>query len=253
MPDYVRFGLVALIVFLTHFQNSITGFGSAALALPFLVVLIGMGLSVPVLLILGWLIAVLIVAQSWREIVWPEYAKIMILTLIGMPIGVKAAGVLPEHYLKWALAIFMVAVGIHGLAKQFAKGKAPGAISPGKKRLLSGFVPAGGIMQGAFGTGGPLIVVYATQALAEKSAFRATLCLVWVTLNPVVLGMRWATGKPVSMDVLQVVGICLVPMALGLALGNIAHHRANEKTFRRVVFAVLILSGLILAKSLIWK
>jgi uncharacterized protein len=114
-------------------------------------------------------------------------------------------------------------------------------------------VPAGGIMQGAFGTGGPLIVVYATQTLAEKSAFRATLCLVWVTLNPVALGMRWAAGKPVGMDVFQVVGICLVPMALGLALGNIAHHRANEKTFRRVVFAVLILSGLILAKSLIWK
>ncbi len=253
MPEYVRYGLVILVVFLTHFQNSITGFGSAALALPFLVVLIGMGLSVPTLLILGWLIAVLIVAQSWRQIVWAEYAKIMILTLIGMPIGVKAAGVLPEHYLKWALAIFMVAVGIHGLVKQYAKSKATAEISPAKKRMLSGFVPVGGIMQGAFGTGGPLIVVYATQALAEKSAFRATLCLVWVTLNPVVLGMRWAAGKPVGMDVLQVVGICLLPMALGLALGSIAHHRLNEKMFRRVVYAVLILSGFMLVWSLIRK
>ncbi len=253
MPDYVRYGLVALVVFLTHFQNSITGFGSAALSLPFLVVLIGLDQSVPALLILGWLIAVMIVVQSWRQINWSEYAKIMILGAIGMPIGAHAASVLPENYLKWALAAFMVLVGIHGLAKQLMKSKSPVPMSDGKKLALSGFVPAGGIMQGAFGTGGPLIVVYATQALADKGRFRATLCLVWVTLNPIVLGMRWAAGKTVSMDVLQVVGVCLVPMVLGLVLGNIAHHRANERTFRTVVFAVLILSGLILVKSLLPK
>lgn len=251
MSDFVRFGLVALVVFLTHFQNSITGFGSAALALPFMVVLIGLGISVPALLILGWLIAALIVAQSWRQIDWKEYAKIIVLGAIGMPIGAHAASHLPEQYLKGALAIFMVLVGIHGLAKQYAKSKASSGISGGRRMALSGFVPAGGIMQGAFGTGGPLIVVYATQALADKSRFRATLCLVWVTLNPIVLGMRWAAGNKVGMDVLQVVGICLIPMVLGLVLGNIAHHRVNEKTFRKVVYAVLILSGLILAKPMI--
>ena len=253
MPDYIRYGLVALVVFLTHFQNSITGFGSAALALPFLVVLIGLEVAVPVLILLGWLIAVLIVIQSWRQIVWREYAIITILTLIGMPVGVWIAGVLPETALKLLLAVFMAAVGVQGLIEQFATSRKDAVISPVAKRLLAGFLPLGGIVQGAFGTGGPVIIIYATKALRDKGIFRVTLCLLWATINPIVIAMRWHAGHPLDANTLRVVGICVVPMLLGLALGSRAHHRVNEVTFRRIVYAVLILSAVMLAYPLMPK
>ena len=251
MSDYTRYGLVALIVFLTHFQDGITGFGSAALALPFLAILIGLQLAVPALIILGWLLSIFIILQSRQHIVWSEYARIMVLAAIGMPIGVWICGVLPEHSLKWVLGVFMVLIGTHGLIGQFAKGKSDGPISERKKRWLSGFVPLGGIMQGAFGAGGPLIVIYATRAFRDKGVFRCTLCLLWATLNPILIATRWAAGHKLNMDVLRLVAICLPSMLLGLVLGSIAHHKADEMTFRRIVYAVLILSGFMLIWSLL--
>jgi uncharacterized membrane protein YfcA len=253
VPDYVRYALVALVVFLTHFQNSITGFGSAALALPFLVLLIGLEVAVPALIVLGWLIAVLIVVQSWRQIVWREYATIVVLTLIGMPIGVWISGVLPEFALKMVLAVFMMAVGAHGLIVHLAQSKPEAKSGARTKWLLSGFLPLGGIVQGAFGTGGPLIIIYATKALRDKGVFRVTLCLLWATINPIVIAMRWAAGHRLDADAFKVVGICLIPMLLGLALGSRAHHRVNEVTFRRIVYTVLILSGIMLAYPLMPK
>lgn len=251
MSDYTRYGLVALIVFLTHFQDGITGFGSAALALPFLALLIGLQQSVPALIILGWLLSIFIILQSRQHIVWREYARIMVLAAIGMPIGVWLSGRLPESQLKWILAVFMVAIGTHGLIRQFAKSKSDGPISESKKRWLSGFVTLGGVMQGAFGAGGPLIVIYATRAFRGKGVFRCTLCLLWATLNPILIATRWAAGKRIDMAVLKIVAICLPSMLLGLVLGSIAHHKADEVTFRRIVYAVLVLSGVMLIWTLL--
>lgn len=251
MSDSLRYGLVAFVVFLTHFQDGITGFGSAALALPFLAILIGLNVSVPALIILGWLLSIFIILQSRQHIVWREYAKIMILAAIGMPVGVWLSGYLPENQMKWILAVVMVLIGTHGFIRQFAKSKQHGPISERKKRWLSGFVTLGGIMQGAFGTGGPLIVIYATRVYRDKGVFRCTLCLLWATLNPILIATRWAAGHKIDAAVLKVVAICLPSMFLGLVLGSIAHHRADEVTFRRIVYAVLILSGFMLVWTLL--
>ena len=253
MSDFTRYGLVALVVFLTHFQDGITGFGSAALALPFLAILIGLQLSVPALIILGWLLSIFIIAQSRQHIVWREYAIIMVLAGIGMPIGVWLSDFLPEDQLRWVLAVFMVAIGTHGFIRQFAKSTPEGPISARKKRWLGGFVWLGGIMQGAFGTGGPLIVIYATRAFRDKGVFRCTLCLLWATLNPILIATRWAAGHKIDMAILKVVAICLPSMLLGLVLGSMAHHKADEVAFRRIVYGVLILSGFMLIWSLLYK
>ena len=42
MNEIVRFSLVALVVFLTHFQQGITGFGCTMLSLPFVALLLGL-------------------------------------------------------------------------------------------------------------------------------------------------------------------------------------------------------------------
>ena len=54
--------VVALVVFLTHFQQGITGFGCTVLALPFITLLLGLKTAVPVLVMVGWLVALTIVA-----------------------------------------------------------------------------------------------------------------------------------------------------------------------------------------------
>jgi len=250
MPDYVVFLLVGLVVFITHYQEGITGFGCTVLAVPFVTMLVGLDMAVPMLVIIGTLIAIGIVLMDRRGVAWGEYGIIVVLMMIGVPIGLKASSLLPETTLRWVLAGFMVVVGIHGIIKQGLKYSAPEKMSRTKRALLSLFVPIGGVMQGAFGSGGPLLVIYATRAMPNKSVFRGTLCIVWITLNSIIIG-TWVKNGVITGEILRLTAIALPFMLAGMFLGNRAHYRVNEVAFRRIVYGVLILSGIVLITQLL--
>ena len=250
MSEYVVFLLVGLIVFITHYQEGITGFGCTVLALPFVTMLVGLHTAVPMLVILGTLIAIGIVLLDRRKVAWSEYGIIVVLMLIGVPIGLRASSMLPETTLRWVLAGFMVVVGVHGVIKQGIKYTPPQKISLAKRLMLSIFVPVGGVMQGAFGSGGPLLVIYATRAIPNKSIFRGTLCVVWITLNAVIIG-SWVKSGAITADILRLTGIAFPFMLAGMFLGNRAHYRVDEVMFRRIVYGVLIASGAVLISQLL--
>ncbi len=249
MPDYARYLIICGIVFLTHYQEGITGFGCAALALPFVAMLVGLKTAVPLLVILGWLIAIGIVLLDRRGVAWKEFAIIVALLCVGLPIGGWASNSLPEYHLKWVLAAFMVAVGIHGLIRQGLRYAPPKEMTIARRLMLGAFVPMSGVIQGAFGTGGPLLVIYATRAIPDKSAFRGTLCVVWIVTNAMLLA-RFAVEGALTSEVLRLAAICLPFVLVGMLLGNRSHYRVNEIMFRRVVYGVLVASGAFLAWSL---
>lgn len=250
MSDYVRYGLVALIIFLTHIQEGITGFGCTVLALPFIALLLGLKVAVPVLVIQAWVLTLYIVLVSRKQIVWREYAYILLIAGLGFPFGMYMSHRLPEDGLKWVLAIFMVAIGIHGFLTYMLRPKAKVNASQGSKRWASGLLPIGGLIHGAFGSGGPLVVVYATKALQDKSLFRVTLCMVWFTLNTILVS-QWIIRSTLSAHILRLTAFCLPFTVIGMLLGNVAHYRMNELLFRRLVYAVLIAAGFALILSVV--
>lgn len=250
MSDLERYLLVGLIVFFTHFQEGVTGFGCTVLALPFVALLLGLKVAVPMLVMLAWILSLFIVIAARKRIVWREYLRIIALAAPGLPVGLWVAHVLPEEGLKWVLAFFMVGIGVNGLIRQIAKSGEDGEISPRAKLLLSAFIPIGGVIQGAFGSGGPLVVVYASRLLTDKSVFRVTLCLVWLTLNGTLI-TQWAVRSMITAETLRLAALCLPFTITGMLLGNLAHHRIDETAFRILVYSVLIASGGMLVWSLI--
>jgi uncharacterized membrane protein YfcA len=249
MSEDVRLGLVCMIVLLTGFQEGVTGFGSTVLALPFVTLLLGLKTAVPVLVILAWVLAALIVLESRRHIVWREYFHIALLVAVGLPFGIWLRQSRPPEELRWILAGFMVAVGAQGLIRQLM-GRQHSKMSPRKKLSTSAFLPLGGIIHGAFGTGGPLVVIYAARAITEKTLFRVTMCMMWFTINTIVI-TQWATGPVRHMHIARTAAVCLPFTLLGLFVGNKAHYRINENVFRMVVYSVLIASGAFLVWSLV--
>lgn len=250
MPDYTICLLIGGIVFLTHYQEGITGFGCSVLALPFVTMLVGLQMAVPVLVILGWLIAIGIVLLDKRGIEWNEFGIIVVLAGIGLPVGMWASGSLPENTLKWVLAVFMILVGIHGVIRQGLRYTPPKEMTLRRRLMLSVFVPMGGIMQGAFASGGPLVVIYGTRAMPNKSVFRGTLCIVWIVTNAIMIG-RFAIKGALTPDVLRLTGICVPFVLAGMLLGNRSHYRVNEVMFRRIVYGVLIAAGSALMTQLL--
>ena len=250
MPDYVRYGLVALIVFLTHVQEAITGFGCTVLALPFIALLLGLKIAVPMLVIQAWVLTLYVVLVSRKQIIWKEYAYILLIAGLGFPVGIYISHRLPEDGLKWVLAIFMVTVGIQGFLKYMLRPDGKVNASVRSKRWASGLLPIGGLIHGAFGSGGPLIVVYATKALQDKGLFRVTLCMVWLTLNTLLIS-QWMIRESLNGHIVKLTAFCLPFTVIGMVIGNVAHYRMNELFFRRLVYAVLTAAGITLILSVV--
>ena len=123
MSEIVRYSLIAIIIFLTHFQEGVTGFGCTVLALPFIALLVGLKTAVPVLFLQAWVLTGYIVLVARKDIVWREYWRILLIAGLGFPFGLLLRERTPEVGLKWVLAAFMVLIGIQGMFRYFMGSK----------------------------------------------------------------------------------------------------------------------------------
>lgn len=237
------FIILGVVVLITHFLEGITGFGCTVLALPFAIYLIGTKSAVPVLAFLALLLALYIVIIDFKKIVWAEFGKIILYVSIGLPIGIYSFSYLNEKTLKYILGVFMVIVAIRGLIN-LSQACAEGFIS---KPILKGMLIVGGFIHGAFASGGPLVVIYAKKALPDKSNFRATICMLWASLNTVMVGQMGFRGI-LTNEIWTIIGVCMPFLIVGAWAGNWAHHHIRDNHFSKVVYGVLLIAGLLMFK-----
>ena len=252
MDYWTRIVLVGVVVFLTHMLEGITGFGCTVLAMPFAVMLLGLHVAKPILVVLAWLLAGYIVFVSWGKIVWREFLFILLYVGIGLPIGMAIFSYCPEHILTGILASVMIIVGVHGFIKTWKSAEnnrttqTSARTQPAPKNMLMrSILFVGGVVHGMFGTGGPFVVIYASRALPDKSLFRVSLCLLWLTLNTVLIFQSFADNvwTPETGTIL----LLMLPfLVTGMLLGDFLHHFVSEYYFRLIVYGVLFASGLVL-------
>ena len=247
MDDLTRILLVGVIVFLTHALEGITGFGCTVLALPFVAMLLGIKTAIPVLAVLAWLLAGYIVLVSRKKIVWNEFGFIVLHVALGLPIGILVFQYLSPVYLKMLLGVFMLGVGIHGLRKTLNRNTNDATVSLVRKSIvMRGVLFLGGIVHGAFATGGPFVVIYASRALPEKSVFRVSLCLLWATMNTVLMIQYTLAGNVWNKEIGASLLAALPFLVVGTLTGDYLHHVVSEHFFRIVVYGMLLASGIIL-------
>ncbi len=231
--------LFGIVVFMTHFLEGITGFGCTVLALPFAIMLVGIKTAVPTLVFLALLLALYIVIIDQKQIIWKEFFRIVTFVGAGVPVGIFLFSYLPEGVLKKILALFMIFVSARGLYV---------SCKPHTKKInlpapiMNVILFIGGCIHGAFSSGGPLVVIYATKALPNKNNFRATLCMLWVSLNTVIVAQNMIRGV-MTFAVWKLLLFTLPFLIAGAILGNWAHHRIKDIYFTQIVYGVLFISG----------
>jgi uncharacterized membrane protein YfcA len=248
--------LAGFIVFITHALEAVTGFGCTVLALPFVVYLLGMKDAVMLLAVLAWVLALYIAITKWRHIQLKQYLIIAGLAGVGLPVGMCLASWLPEARLKLALACFIVVAAVIQIINAIRpadvgsalRTDAPDGPHCGPYMFNSLFLPLGGIMHGAFASGGPLVVLYASKALPDKGHFRATLCLLWATLNTILM-VSYARESRFTLEFGKQFATMLPFLLAGIVAGEFIHHRVNALIFRRTVFAVLLAVGIVMLIS----
>ena len=232
--------LFGLVVLLAHFLEGITGFGCTVLALPFCIMLTGIKTAKPVLTVCGLLLCLYVVIVSYKDILWKQYLRIMIFVGLGLPIGMWIFNKFPENVLKNILAVFMIVISIRGLIICYRKNK---VTKPINNSVLNFILFIGGCIHGAFTSGGPLVIIYAAEKLKNKSNFRSTLCMVWVSLNSIIIAQSFVKGD-ITPEVTKLLLYSLPFLIVGGLLGNFAHHKIKDTIFSKIMYVVLFISAM---------
>ena len=240
MSDIVKYALIGIIVFLANILESITGFGATVAELPFVSALVGIKTAVVSLCMVSLTLAVFVVIRFHGEIDKKAYLNIVGFALLGMPIGMLAFSYLPERALKIGLGIFIILAAARGFFVLFGKKEDRKPVNNVVLRILL-FI--GGIVHGAFASGGPFLVIYAGEKIKEKGSFRATMCSVWLTLNSVLLIKYILTGDFAVKSVGPVYLLALPFLALGVAVGMYLHKKVSQRVFSIIVYCILLAAG----------
>ena len=251
MNEWMIVLIAGCIVFTTFTVEGVAGFGSTVMALPFVSMLIGIDKAVPLLSSMSVLLSIFIVLRSWRNVDLKEYGFILLHVIPGVPVGLFFMEYLPKAALIGLLDFFRFFVGGRGLYNVFKKPLAPPLI-PVKKGIGSRFILfIGGIIQGAFSSGGPIVVMYASKAITEKSKFRAILSSLWLTTNTVMV-TKWTLSGKVWTPQLGKMLLCILPFILcGMIFGDFLHNKVDQKKFTLLVYSVLIIAAFMLSGNLI--
>jgi len=235
--------LAGLVIFVTHTLEAVTGFGCTVLAFPFVIFLMkDLEQAKIILSILAWMLAAYFVVTKFGCIRWKQFGIIILFAGLGMPIGMLIFKSLDTAILKKALGVFIVISAGVQLYKCFAPATAARSL-PDIIGYI--FLFAGGIVHGAFAVGGPLIVLYSAGKIPEKGQFRATMCLLWTTLNTALM-LQFLFEKKLNITVGRDLLVLLPFLIAGIFAGEAIHNKVNEALFKKIVFISLLLVGMVM-------
>lgn len=232
--------LFILIVILAMFIQALVGFGGNPIAMPFGILLVGVGVAKPVMTILACLSGILVMITDFKYINWKELFKMTSVMLVGMALGIWAFGALSLHFLLIAYAAVVLAIGLKKLLFP-SKRDAPVVIQAAALGIA-------GIMQGLFVSGGSFLAVYSVARLKDKREFRATSNAVWAVLN-VVLIISYLFDGTLTNEVLITCGICLIPVFFSTWIAGLLCKHINQQVFLKITYLILIASGAVLLIS----
>ena len=109
--------------------------------------------------------------------------------------------------------------------------------------VLAGTV--GGALNGLFSTGGPPVVLYLSNALTDNLSYFATIQFYFGVTNVYSVVSRVANGI-VTGEVLLSAAVGVVGCMLGDALGKRVFDRLDAKKLKRIIYAGMILSGMMM-------
>ncbi|SFR42587.1 hypothetical protein SAMN04488002_1608 [Litoreibacter janthinus] len=224
------------------FINGLAGFGTALFALGFWLQIMPPAQAVSIVVVMSviaglqgvWLVRSSILDQPRR------LARFVVPALAGVPLGVAALSVLEPTVLKIIIAGFLILYGgFFTLRSSLPKLDRPTPVIDG----LVGF--AGGILGGAASLSGALPTMWCAMRPWPKSETRAVL----QPFNVVVLGVTalvFAFKGAYTLQTLTYIAMALPVTMVFAQVGITVFKRLTDDQFRRLLIAMMLISGLVL-------
>lgn len=226
------------ILALASFVFGLTGFGIGLVAVSLLPFVVAPATAVPIITCFGAMFALLMTVQLRREVVLTRLGELIVGTLLGTPLGVWGLATLPPGLLKRLIGLILIAIVIIEWRQLY-----PQQLTGRHWGVAAGI--GAGVLGGAVGTPGPPVVLYVMTQGWPPRAIKGTLqAFFLVNMTAIVAGHWWA--GLLTPEVGWLVGVYALPSVIGVTIGIRLFDRIDQARFRRLIFALLFVLGLLM-------
>ena len=226
---------VACIFMVAGFAQGVTGFGSALVAMPLLLLFLDAKVAVPLCILNGLLITAYLSWQLRRHMDWRKILPLGLGCLPGIYVGVSFLRAADSDLIKLALGGLLTAYGLHGLL-----------FRPVKRRVhpawgyVAGF--GTGAIGAAFSAGGPPAIIYTTMSGWSKDSIKATLSGFFLA-NGICIALAHAVNGLTTMVVFHYFAAAALAVLAGVWAGSRFYGRISTEAYIRVILFLLVCMG----------
>lgn len=227
---------LAGIAFLGAMIFGITGFGSALITVPLSIFVVPLPFALAMFSLLDLVNALRVGFEDPKSALRDEWMRMTPAILAGTVAGVTLLVNLPRRFTMFALAAFIIAMGI----STFVRGGAVRVVARGWA-YVAGF--AGGVTSTLFGAGGPPYAIYLARRGITKEQYRATLgrC----TILSISMRVIAFTVSGLLLDArIWLTALFVLPAGwLGITAARRIFHAMSRDLLMRVVAVGLLATG----------
>jgi uncharacterized membrane protein YfcA len=224
------------IAFLAAGCQSLTGFGSAMVAVPLLSLYLDAKLAVVISTFLSTVVSTPLVFEVRRQLHLTKVMPLAIGGVIGVPVGLVILKVVDAAVLKILVAVVVIlACAVLFLAPR---------LTFGGRNTLSGLITGAlsGLLRASTSMSGPPVVLYTLSHESEIEEFRSTVLGVFLVTGLLTVPGLFVADL-ISRDAVVATGVALPSIAVGLLVGSGLRARVQPKLFRTLVLAVLVITS----------
>jgi len=228
----------AVVIAAASFVQGLAGLGIGLVSLAFLPFLMSPQHAIVLITLYAGVFIVIIFIPLRRDFTLHGMIELVAGTILATPVGIWLLTGLPPDLLKRLIGLVLlliVALEWLGLYPERLRGRGWGF----------GAGVAAGILGGAIGTPGPPVILYAAAQDWSPRTVKANIQAFLMINQAVILIGYWWAGL-LDRKVWRLTGLFAAPAVIGLVAGMLLFNRLDRERFRRVVFAVLLVSGLVL-------
>ena len=240
----LELGISLLVVTVAGVVLGTVSFGFGIVATPPLLLLLEAKTAIVVVNTHTTILISLVLLTTWRHLDWSKSKGLIAGGLLGTPVGVFLLNVAEPSLLRIIIGGVIVVLGLLSLREM----NLPIATFPGSG-LFFGFITCLAVT--AFSIGGLIGAVYAIAQKWPAQTLRASLAAMFVLSGVVSVALYAFTGL-YSPGTVIMVGLTAPGVLAGFGLAGLLVGRLNEKAFRYVVIAMVVLGGsMLLVRELV--
>jgi len=228
--------IAPIVVIVAYTVFGLSGFGSTMISVPILAHFLPLAYLVPLMALLDLVSAIFLGVKGRGQVSKPELKRLVPIMFVGFFVGITMLVSMPENYLRTALGLFAIAVGVNSI------------VNPVLHRTISAWwsVPAGiigGAVATVFGAGGPIYITYLSGRLRDKGELRATISTL-ISISAFTRALVYVVSGVMLHVAIFLGTLVLAPFVwLGLKLGTRIHLGLTQEQMRRAIGALLVLAG----------